>query len=213
MKKLLVLLGIAGVAVAWIYRDELRYYLARGELEARRQLGHLDGEVERRAKRDRAGGGTIFKYTDEQGTVHYVDSVAAIPEQYRTQAREPDLPDVAVYDARTPIEHLLRSGQYGDPDAVVPPGPEDTVIVYTAPGCPYCDKAVKLLRELDLPADVRDVEKDPRYLKELVARVGNRGGVPVLVMGGRTIAGFNEPAIRTEAQRMFDVQEHRRRTR
>ena len=72
----------------------------------------------------------------------------------------------------------------------------DEVILYATVWCGYCRKARKLLKELDVDYEEKDIEKSREAAREMVEKVGGRSGVPVLDIGGKIIRGYNERMIR-----------------
>jgi glutaredoxin 3 len=68
-----------------------------------------------------------------------------------------------------------------------------TVVLYSAPTCPYCERAKRLLRERGVPFDEVDVGSDPARRAEMVARSGRRT-VPQIFIDGDPVGGFEELA-------------------
>lgn len=68
------------------------------------------------------------------------------------------------------------------------------VLIYTTPTCPYCRQAKEFLRAKGIPFEEKDVSSDPIAAQEMI-RVSGQRGVPVLVIDGEVIVGFNRPAI------------------
>lgn len=61
---------------------------------------------------------------------------------------------------------------------------------------PYCLKARKYLRSLDLNLVEYDIEKDRSGREEMLNKSGGSRGVPVIDIEGTIIGGFNADAIR-----------------
>ena len=68
---------------------------------------------------------------------------------------------------------------------------EIEVIVYVTSWCPACRMTTDYLKDKKIPFVVRDVEKNEKYMKEMVKKVGGYRGVPVLDINGRILLGFN----------------------
>jgi glutaredoxin 3 len=69
------------------------------------------------------------------------------------------------------------------------------ISVYTTPTCPYCQSLKRLLTELGLDYEERDVSADPKAARDLILRSG-QVGVPVLeVDGDDMVVGFNRQGI------------------
>lgn len=61
--------------------------------------------------------------------------------------------------------------------------------VYTAPGCGYCARARRWLRERELPFAECDVQRTPACADALAAHGGR--GVPHFVLQGQELSGFS----------------------
>ena len=70
------------------------------------------------------------------------------------------------------------------------------VTVYVTEWCGYCRKTLALLRELDVPFEALDVEKDAAASREHLRLTRGRGSVPVTVIGDEVIHGFQEARLR-----------------
>ena len=68
------------------------------------------------------------------------------------------------------------------------------VKVYSTPTCPYCVRAKDYLKEKEIPFVNIDVSSDEIGLQEMV-KVSGQMGVPVLVIDGGVIVGFDRPKI------------------
>ena len=69
--------------------------------------------------------------------------------------------------------------------------PRNEVIVYVTSWCPACKMTREYLKEKKIPFILKDVEKNEKYMKEMVRKVGGYRGVPVLDINGRILLGFN----------------------
>ncbi len=65
------------------------------------------------------------------------------------------------------------------------------ISIYVANWCPYCQRALALLREKKLAFTEIDVEQDPAHRAEMVARSGRRT-VPQIFFGERHIGGCDD---------------------
>ena len=73
---------------------------------------------------------------------------------------------------------------------------QETVAIYTRPGCPYCRQAKEYLTTRGIAVDERDISKDRQAQAELGAIYerqlkGRRPIAPVLLVGDRVLAGFD----------------------
>ena len=65
------------------------------------------------------------------------------------------------------------------------------ITVYSASWCPYCQRAKALLREKGLSFTEFDVDEDPSWRAEMVARSGRRT-VPQIFIGDRHVGGCDD---------------------
>lgn len=68
------------------------------------------------------------------------------------------------------------------------------VKVYSTDSCPWCDKAKKYLKSLDISFEEFNVNEDMEAREEMINK-SNQMGVPVLDINGTIIIGFDKPAI------------------
>ena len=68
------------------------------------------------------------------------------------------------------------------------------VIVFTAPGCPWCTRAKNYLRERGISFKEVDISRNPSAARDRVRMTGQTG-VPVIVINGKPVVGFNKPLI------------------
>ena len=68
------------------------------------------------------------------------------------------------------------------------------VTVYTTPTCGYCHQAKKYLSERGVKYTEHDVSRDKAAADEMVRLTGQMG-VPVIVVDGKPIIGFDRPRL------------------
>ncbi len=68
------------------------------------------------------------------------------------------------------------------------------VVIYTTATCPWCHKAKDYLKQNKISFKEVRVDQDPSGLKELM-RLTNQMGVPVIVINGKPIIGFDKQKI------------------
>ena len=68
------------------------------------------------------------------------------------------------------------------------------VVVYTAPWCGWCQKTLAHLRDRDVRFVEKDIEANPAYHSELLAKTG-RTSIPAIEVGGEWVRGYNPAAI------------------
>ena len=66
-----------------------------------------------------------------------------------------------------------------------------SVKIYTTPTCPYCQMAKKFMKEKGVEYQELDVSSDTTARQEMMD-VSGQMGVPVIVIDGQVIIGFNQ---------------------
>jgi glutaredoxin 3 len=69
-----------------------------------------------------------------------------------------------------------------------------SVAVYTTPTCGFCHQVKAYLSQKGVPFTEYDVSRDPQAAAEMVRLSGQRG-VPVVLIDGQVVVGFNQPLI------------------
>lgn len=69
------------------------------------------------------------------------------------------------------------------------------IIIYTTPGCAYCQTAKEFFRQNNISYEEKDVSVDDKAREEMVAKSGQLGA-PVIDIDGKIIVGFDEAAIK-----------------
>lgn len=64
------------------------------------------------------------------------------------------------------------------------------IIMYTTPSCGYCKIAKQFFKEKNLAFTEKDVTVDPAAMEEF--RALNESGVPVFMIDGQKVVGFNK---------------------
>ena len=115
----------------------------------------------------------VYKWTDDQGRVHYSDSPPAGAQAAQVKIRVNSIAGPAMVST-------VRSAQ-----AAV----KDKVRIYTTSWCGYCKKAKAHLAARSVSFDEVDVESSERGHQEFTA-IGGRG-VPVVLVGDQRMDGFD----------------------
>ncbi len=68
------------------------------------------------------------------------------------------------------------------------------VTLYTTPTCPYCKMIKNYLSSKNIPYEDFDVSQNYEKLEEMI-KVSGQMGVPVVVVDGEVIIGFNKEKI------------------
>jgi glutaredoxin-like YruB-family protein len=133
-----------------------------------------------------AGAGSIYKWVDDQGVVHYSD-----------QAPEADQVEGAIETrqgiAGSPLSPPPPAQSAHPPETLQRPAARErrdvTVEIYTTSWCRYCRDAKNYFHSRGIGFKEYDIEKDPKAARRH-KRYNPRGGVPVTVINGRPIVGF-----------------------
>ena len=67
-----------------------------------------------------------------------------------------------------------------------------SVTIYTKPFCPYCARALALLRDKGVEFTEIEAAFDPEKKKEMVQRAGGRSTFPQIFIGDRHIGGCDD---------------------
>jgi len=133
-----------------------------------------------------AWAGSIYKWVDDQGVVHYSDhapqedQVKGAIETRQAVSGSPSSPPSAAESVQSP--ETMRP----------PPAQERknvTVEIYTTSWCRYCRDAKNYFYSRGIAFQEYDIEKD-RQAARRHKQYNPRGGVPVTVINGRPIVGF-----------------------
>ena len=65
------------------------------------------------------------------------------------------------------------------------------VVIYSTPTCPYCKRVKDYLTQKGIPYTDYDVAADREKAKEMIQK-SKQMGVPVIIVDGEIIAGFNQ---------------------
>lgn len=68
------------------------------------------------------------------------------------------------------------------------------VTIYTTPTCHFCHMAKEYFKENNIPYTEHDVIADEVKRQEMYEKTGQMG-VPVIVIGGEVVVGFDRPRI------------------
>jgi glutaredoxin len=119
----------------------------------------------------------MYKWTDAQGTVHYTDTPP--PAQKASQIKAPS----AGAAAQAPLPYELARAVKASP-----------VTLYTTAqsACAACDQGRALLRARGIPYTEKTVNTDDD--KEQLRKLAGKLELPLLVVGSRTVAGFQDAA-------------------
>jgi len=69
-----------------------------------------------------------------------------------------------------------------------------SVVVYTTPTCGFCHQVKAYLSQRGVPFAEYDVSRDQQAAIEMV-RLSGQQGVPVVLIDGQVVVGFNQPLV------------------
>ena len=69
-----------------------------------------------------------------------------------------------------------------------------SVVVYSTPTCGFCHQVKAYLNQRGVSFAEYDVSRDPQAAAEMV-RLSGQQGVPVVLIDGQVVVGFNQPLI------------------
>ncbi|MCU0554148.1 MAG: DUF4124 domain-containing protein [Syntrophales bacterium] len=124
-----------------------------------------------------SGAATLYRWVDDRGVVH----VSENPPEGRMNVAQ------AVVGENTGKEPQDGPSTEKKEFRVRPA----EVTIYTTPTCPWCHKAKAWLRDKKIRYREVDVTSDRSGLDEMV-KLSGQTGVPVIVVGGEVIVGFNQ---------------------
>ncbi|MDO3381542.1 glutaredoxin family protein [Gilvimarinus algae] len=97
---------------------------------------------------------------------------------------------------------VIKLGFIDNPFAPAPElvdGYQDGVVLYATAWCGYCKKTRELLRQKGIPYTEYDIEKSSKGKRDYEQLNGR--GVPLLVINGEVVRGYNPNAILALASR------------
>jgi glutaredoxin len=130
---------------------------------------------------------SMIRYHDDDGTLHLVRGMAAVPAEHRSDAELLGKGNINVVSMPSPTAGAFRDWE---PE----PNPNRSkVVLFSAPWCGACTRAKRHLDERGVVYRVRDIDADPGAKRE-VQRVLGRLAIPLLDVDGRYVSGF-QPAV------------------
>lgn len=126
-----------------------------------------------------SGGGELYKWVDDKGTIHYGDKPPKKAELEKITGVISSFTSVNV-EPFTYNPSLVTSGAKSK---------SKPVIMYSTSWCGYCKKARKHFERNNIPYREHDIEKSKKAAQEY-KRLNGRG-VPVILIGKRRMNGFS----------------------
>jgi glutaredoxin-like YruB-family protein len=136
----------------------------------------------------------FYKVAEANGTIRFVSSLDDVPAAQRAKAeRIAAGPTSDTRKKGPPSRHVVQqlTAAKTTPPASVAPSGSHEVVVYTTSWCGWCKKTRAWLDQKGVDYENRDVEANERWAEEMHDLTGS-GGVPVVVIDGKVIQGFNQ---------------------
>ena len=142
-----------------------------------------------------AGGSGFYKVVEANGTVRFVSSLSEVPAAQRPKAERLDLQPIGGAgnsNRRAPSRQAAKQLAVAKsaPPAAAASGNHE-VVIYTTSWCGWCKKTRAWLDTKGIDYENRDVEENAEWAEEMHDLTGS-GGVPVIVIDGEVIKGFNQ---------------------
>jgi len=138
-----------------------------------------------------------WRYTEANGSLRFVQSLAEVPasarataERIDTAARPAAARRAAPSPARAPAPAPPRARPAWDAPSEPARRADPSVVVYTAPWCGWCRKTLAWLDARGVDYENRDIERNPQWAAELREKTG-RQSIPVVDVDGRIVSGFD----------------------
>jgi len=140
------------------------------------------------------GASGFYKVVEANGTVRFVSRLSEVPAAQRPKAERLDLQPVggsSKANRRAPLRQAAKQLAVAKsaPPAAVASGNHE-VVIYTTSWCGWCKKTRAWLDTKGIEYENRDVEKNAEWAEEMHDLTGS-GGVPVIVIDGNVIKGFD----------------------
>ena len=169
----------------------------RGEAAAasRRPFSLADLWTEDDVEAAEEGKRVLYQFSDESGSVHFVERLEQVPAAYRNRVGRVEL---GGREEKPRGSRVLRPRQTAaaksEPRKRRPFAytPDPTVVVYTAPWCGWCRKTLAHLDAKRVPYVNKNIEGNAANRDELLRKTG-RTSIPVVEIDGELIRG-HDPA-------------------
>lgn len=158
------------------------------------------GDSDEEETADASGGSGFYKVVEANGTVRFVSNLSEVPTSQRPKAER-----LAMERSNDPAKPKRRAAPKQASKqlaAARDSAPEESrslsngheVVVYTTSWCGWCKKTLAYFDENGIDYQNRDVESNAAWAAEMQDLTGS-GGVPVIVIDGEVIKGFNQAKI------------------
>jgi glutaredoxin-like YruB-family protein len=156
--------------------------------------GFFEREDEEPAAEARAAG--FFKIVEPNGTVRFVSNLSQVPASQRPEAERLAMEPASsgrratrAAPARRATPQLAAARDPAPAARAISAGHD--VVIYTTAWCGWCTKTRAWLDQNGVDYENRDIEANAAWAAEMHELTGS-GGVPVIVIDGEVIKGFNQ---------------------
>lgn len=151
---------------------------------------------------DDAGGSGFYKVVEANGTVRFVSNLSEVPTSQRPKAErlamersnDPAKPKRRAAPKQASKQLAAARDSAPEPEASRSLSNGHEVVVYTTSWCGWCKKTLAYFDQNGIDYQNRDVETNAEWAAEMQDLTGS-GGVPVIVIDGEVIKGFNQAKI------------------
>ena len=133
----------------------------------------------------------MYRYIDDQGGMHFVESLNEVPKKHRRKATVAGEGGNVSYSEPTPQNQATKTKQKSAVEKRTPI--TGTVVIYMTSWCPACKSALAYVRKNGIAYVAYDIEKDQDAYRRYEGYGGS--GVPLIVVGDRTMRGFDPSAL------------------
>jgi len=129
----------------------------------------------------------MYRYIDDQGTLHFVESLNEVPKKHRRNATVAgEGGSVSYTEPTSPNQASIGKRKTNNEERTPFTG---TVEIYMTSWCPACKSALAYVRQNGIAYTAYDIEKDQDANRRFEGFSGR--GVPLIVVGSKTMRGFD----------------------
>ena len=162
------------------------------------------GDVAEESSDGDASGTSIYKVVEPNGTVRFTSDLSSVPPEQRPKAQRLAMsrskpapgPRAGIALPKLPLP-FAKQAPAAQPPAARARGDRHEVVVYTTSWCGWCKRTRAWLDARGVDYENKDVERDDGAAAEMRDLAGGDSGVPVVVIDGEVIRGFNESRMKT----------------
>jgi len=129
----------------------------------------------------------MYRYIDDQGALHFVESLNDVPKKHRRKATVAGEGSTVSYTEPGLPSHAMK-GKGKSPREERTPF-TGTVEIYMTSWCPACKSALAYVKRNGIAYTAYDIEKDHDANRRFEGYAGR--GVPLIVVGNQTMRGFD----------------------